>query len=48
MNVKQPTDDELRYIAAEYHLDLSDEDLASFQGLIAGSLPAYQRIHELT
>ena len=48
MNVKPPTIDELRYIAAEYHLDMSDDDLASFQGLIAGSLPAYQRIHELT
>ncbi|MDA0824000.1 MAG: amidase [Proteobacteria bacterium] len=48
MNVKQPTDDELRFIAAEYNLDLSDADLASFQGLIAASLPAYQRIHELT
>lgn len=48
MNVKQPTDDELRFIAAEYHLDLSDADLASFQGLIAGSLAAYERLHELT
>lgn len=48
MNVKQPTIDELRYIADEYHLDMSEEDLASFQGLIAGSLPAYERIHELT
>ena len=47
MNVKPPTDDELRYIAAEYHLDLSDADVESFQGLIAGSLPAYERIHEL-
>ena len=48
MNVKQPTDDELRLIAAQYHLDLSDADVASFQGLIAGSLPAYERVHELT
>lgn len=48
MNVKQPTIDELRFIAAEYHLDLSEEDLESFQGLIAGSLPSYERIHELT
>lgn len=48
MNVKKPTIDELRYIAAEYHLDLSDEDLESFQGLMAGSIAAYERIHELT
>ena len=48
MVVKPPTIDELRYIAAEYQLDLSDADLESFQGLIAGSLPAYQRLHELT
>lgn len=47
MNVKPPTDDELRYIAAEYHLDLSDADVESFQGLISGSLPAYERIHGL-
>jgi len=48
MRVKPPTIDELRRIGAEYHLDLSDADLASFSGLIAGSLPAYERIHELT
>ena len=48
MNVKPPTIDELRFIAADYHLEMSDDDLASFQGLITGSLAAYERIHELT
>ena len=47
MNVKLPTIDELRYIAAEYHLEMSDEDLESFQGLISGALGSYERLHEL-
>lgn len=48
MALKLPTLEDLRFIAEEYHLDLSQEDLASFQGLIAGSMASYERLNQLT
>jgi len=45
--VKTPTLDELEYIATQFGLDLSGEDLASFQALMAGPLASYQRLQEL-
>lgn len=45
--VKTPTLEELRIIAAQFGFDLSTEDLASFQALMAGSLASYARLQEL-
>lgn len=45
--VKTPTLDELQYIATQFGLDLSAEDLASFQGLMAGPLASYARLQEM-
>ena len=38
MIVKQPTIEELRRIAHGFNLDMTDEDLKSFQGLMGGVL----------
>lgn len=48
MAVKKPTLDELARIAEQYHLDLEDEDLESFRGLMDGVLASYARLDELT
>jgi amidase len=48
MALKLPTLEDLRFIAEEYHLDLSNDDLESFQGLIAGSMASYERLSQLT
>ncbi|GAB4229430.1 MAG: amidase [Elainellaceae cyanobacterium] len=48
MGVKLPTIDELARIAKEFYLDLSEADLASFQGLMQGTLSSYDRIEQLT
>lgn len=47
MIVKTPTLAELQAIAEGFGLDFSAADLASFQGLMTGTLASYQRIHEL-
>jgi len=47
MIVKPPTAEELEHIALAFGLDLTPEDIASFQGLMAGPLASYQRLHEL-
>lgn len=47
MIVKTPTLAELQSIAEGFGLDFSAADLASFQGLMTGTLASYQRIHEL-
>ena len=48
MAVKHPTIDDLADIAAGYGLELTDEDLESFQGLMGGVLESYARLDELT
>lgn len=48
MAVKNPTLDELARIAAIYNLDLEEEDLESFRGLMGGVLASYARLDELT
>lgn len=45
--VRTPTILEIREIAADYGITLSEEDAASFQGLIKGVLPSYWRADEL-
>ena len=47
MIVKTPTLDEIQTIASQFGLDLSEADLASFQGLMAGTLASYQRLQAL-
>jgi amidase len=47
MPVRTPSLEQLGEIALEYGLDLSDDDLASFQGLVAGALAGYARLDEL-
>ncbi len=47
MKIKTPTLGNLDLIARQYGLDLSDDDLQSFQGLLAGPIASYERIDEL-
>jgi len=48
MAVKTPTLDDLARIAASYSLDLTAQDLESFQSLMQGMLASYARLDELT
>lgn len=48
MQPKTPTQDQLAEIAESLGLNLSPEDLASFQGLIAASLGSYKLIDDVT
>ena len=47
MIVKTPTLDQIDRLAVQFGLDLSEADLASFQGLMAGTLASHQRLNEL-
>ncbi len=47
MKIKPPTLDDIEIIAEQYGLELSVEDLESFQGLMTGTLASYERIDEL-
>ncbi|HEY7201775.1 MAG TPA: amidase [Candidatus Dormibacteraeota bacterium] len=47
MPVRTPSLEQLSEIALEYGLDLSEADLASFQGLVAGALASYARLDQL-
>ncbi|MBI2879489.1 MAG: amidase, partial [Candidatus Rokubacteria bacterium] len=44
---RKPPLDELQRIARQYHLTLTTEELASFQGLMAGVLASCQRLDQL-
>lgn len=48
MAIKYPTLDDLADIAAGYGLELTDEDLESFRGLMAGMVESYARLDQLT
>jgi len=48
MSVKKPSINKLTHIAQQYHLDLSPEDIVSFQGLMSGTIESYIRLDELT
>jgi amidase len=43
-----PTIEQLRAIATAYGMHMSDADLVSFSGLLAGALESYRRIDQLT
>ncbi len=47
MLVQPPSDDVLRKIAAQYRLDLSDEELAEYRSLMGGVLLSYARLEQL-
>lgn len=48
MTVKPPTLEQLRDVAARYHLHLTDADLTSFRGLMEPVLASYTRLDQLT
>jgi amidase len=47
MAIHKPTIDMLKKIAEQYHMDLTEEDLASFQNIITSSLQSYERLQQL-
>ena len=44
MTVALPTPDQLRAVADQCGLALTDEDVASFRGLMQGSVDAYNAV----
>ena len=48
MVIKKPSVNELTRIAQDYRLELTTEDITSFQGLMTGTLESYSRLDELT
>ncbi|MBO8170890.1 MAG: amidase [Bacillaceae bacterium] len=47
MAVKKPTIDQLKKIAEDYAMNITDEELKKFQSLMEGSLQSYERLHQL-
>jgi len=47
MGVRPPTQAQVRELAEAFALNLSDADVASFQGLMARTLAGYARLHRL-
>jgi len=47
MPVRKPSIDDLRHAATVYHLQLTDEDLASFRDLTDGVIASYNRLDQL-
>ena len=47
MTIKKPTIGQLKKLASDYYMELSEEDLKSFQGIIGGALQSYERISQL-
>ena len=47
MTIQAPSPEQILDIAIDFGLDLSQEDARSFAGLIAGSVPSYNRLDEL-
>ena len=48
MAVKEPTLEQLHRIARSYNLSSTEEDLASFRGLMGGVLESYARLDQLS
>lgn len=46
-NVRPPTEDEIRELAAHHHMTLSDDEVAEYAAIIEGMLAGYERIDEL-
>ena len=47
MKIKHPTFDDIELIAAQFGLELSPDDVESFQELMAGPIASYERIDQL-
>ncbi len=47
MSIQAPNVEQVRDIAAEFGIDLTPEDAASFTGLLKGMKPSYDRLDEL-
>ena len=47
MSVKNPSADQIRALAERHNMYLSDDDAASYAGLVAGVLASYRRLDEL-
>ena len=47
MKIKTPTLEDIALIAQQFGLSLSDDDLLSFQGLMAGPIASYERIDDI-
>lgn len=47
MAVRPPTQAQVKELARAFALDLTDEDIASFQGIMAGTVAAYARLDRL-
>ena len=47
LGIALPTIEELYEIAFQYHLNLSEEDLKVYQGVIEGAIGSYLRVAEL-
>ncbi|PSQ11339.1 Asp-tRNA(Asn)/Glu-tRNA(Gln) amidotransferase GatCAB subunit A [Halobacteriales archaeon QS_5_70_15] len=46
-NVQRPTPEEIRGIAREHHMELSDAEVEDFAAVIEETMPAYERLDEL-
>jgi len=46
-NVRRPTEEEIRELAAHHHMSLSDDEVADFAAIIDGLFEGYERIDEL-
>jgi amidase len=46
-NVRPPTPEEIRELAAEHHMSLSESEVEDFAAAIEGSLAGYERLDEL-
>ncbi|RJX47674.1 amidase [Halonotius pteroides] len=47
-NIQPPTPEEIRELAAEHYMDLTDEEVQDFEELIAATLAGYERLDELS
>lgn len=47
LTLRPPTPAEIREIGAQFHMDLTDEEVADFAELMADKMGTYERIHQL-
>lgn len=47
-NIRPPTSEEIRELAAHHYIELTDEEVRDFKQLIATSLAGYERLDELS
>jgi len=47
-NIRSPTPEEIRDLAEQHHMSLSDDEVADFAAIIEGMLEGYERIDQLS